>query len=95
MEQENIPVCHWRNSRGLCSDPPERIPRPPTCPSSKPRRDRLSQALADVDEEELVAEFKPCAGGGKAPRVEIIVLDANILIRTVLGRRVRQIAAES
>jgi PIN domain len=57
----------------------------------KEAADRLASALADVDEEELAAEFKELRRRGKGASAEMIVLDANILIRAILGRRVRQL----
>ena len=53
--------------------------------------DRLAAALSDVDEEETVAEFKQAAVRKRLSVAEMIVLDANILIRAVLGKRVRQL----
>ena len=51
----------------------------------------LAHPFADVGEEELVAESNRCAGVERVSPAEMIVLDANILIRAVLGRRVRQL----
>ena len=39
-----------------------------------------------------MTEFKGCVGAGRAQPAEVIVLDANILIRATLGRRVRSTA---
>jgi hypothetical protein len=41
--------------------------------------DRLAEALSDADEEEVVSEFKQMRRRGKAPLVEMIFVDANIL----------------
>jgi hypothetical protein len=37
-----------------------------------------------------MTEFKGCVGAGRAQPAKVIVVDANILIRAILGRRVRQ-----
>jgi hypothetical protein len=42
--------------------------------------DRLAAALSDVDEEEIVAEFKQTCRAKRLPVAEMIVLDANILM---------------
>jgi hypothetical protein len=53
--------------------------------------DRLAAALSDVDAEEVVAEFKDDAACESRFRsLKMIILDANILIRAVLGNHVRQ-----
>lgn len=49
--------------------------------------DRLAATLSDA-EEEIVAEFNRCVVEERLP---LAVLDANILIRAVLGKRVRQV----
>ena len=53
--------------------------------------DRLAAALSDVDADQIVAEFKKAGRAGRLRLAEMIVLDARMLIRAVLGRRVRQI----
>jgi hypothetical protein len=50
----------------------------------------VAAAPPDVDEEEIVAESTQTRGVRKSRGVaELIVLDAKILIRAVLGKRVR------
>ena len=53
--------------------------------------DRLAEVLSDVDEEEVVRNSSRCVVVGRLPLVEMIIVDANILIRAVLGRHVRQL----
>jgi hypothetical protein len=43
----------------------------------KAAANRLAEALADLDEDELVAEFKSYAVATRLPRAEIIILDVN------------------
>jgi hypothetical protein len=69
----------------------ESTPKAAELSEPKAAADRLAKALADVDEEELVASSRICVGEGRPQPADMIVLDANILIRAVLGRRVREL----
>ena len=90
--ESDTPVAVTRRGETLGVYVPTRRRYPKTAELSELRAaaDRLAKALADVNEEELVAEWN-CVGAARAPRAKMIVLDANILIRAVLGRRVREL----
>ena len=60
----------------------------------KAAADRLAAALADMDEEGIAADLKLGAAAKGKLADEVIVLDANILIRAVLGKRVHQLLEE-
>jgi hypothetical protein len=91
--ESDTPVAVTKHGETLGVYVPTRRKHPKTAELSELRAaaDRLAKALADVDEEELVAEFKEVRRRGRAQPVEMIVLDANILIRAAQGRCVREL----
>src|SRR5437660_3933962 len=79
--ESDTPIAVTRRGETLGVYVPTRRKRPKAAYISelKEAADRLASALADVDEEELVAELRNCVAAGRANPAEMIVLDANSL----------------